>query len=768
MKKFFPIIFIFFVWLIFSKPFFIDNKIPYPTNYQLNNLSYWNNYEKYLGPVKNDSMPDVVTQMMPWKKFTINSWKNLTIPLWNPYSFSGNPHLANYQSGVFSITNLLFIFNFNFSWGLSILFQPLLAGIFTYLFLKSLKISEEGSLLGSLSFMFSGFIVTWMSWGTLSLAISFLPLALFAIEKYFEKDSLRYLTILYFSIPLSFFSGHFQISIYLLGFIILYIFFKFYETKNKKNTINALFTTALGLISSTVQLLPSLELYQNAPRSIIFQKINPIPIKQLFTIFSPDYFGNPVTRNNFSGHYIEWAMYTGLIPFIISLFSFFNRSKKIYFFILTSIISLALSLDTPVLDLLVNLKIPVISTSSLSRILCIFCFSIACLSALSIDQLKKNLQKKQIKKIISWLTLGLLIFLSSWFLILFKFLDFQTIETAKRNMLLPSIMFFTLYFFVFCSIFKEKLIKILFIIILLITSFEMLRFAIKWQPFESRELAYVETPIIKEIKKLDEEYRVYTPFGEEGSVYFGIPSSEGYDPLYIKRYGEFVKSIQNGNIYDADRLGAYLPREGKYLPKAFDFLGIKYLIQKKSDEGKSWAFPFNLFPKNKFKLIYEDKKFEIFENKTVYPKAYLVGDYFVENENQKIIDKITNYNLDLRKSVILEKDPNINKNKKITGEVKIISNTPNKIVIESNSDNEGLIIISDNFYPGWSAKINGNKKEIFRANYSFRAIPVTSGNNLIEMTYFPNSLKYGIITTAISIVIFAFFLIRLKLLKGKW
>jgi hypothetical protein len=235
LKKLFPIFTILIVWFIFSKPFFLDYKIPYPTSYQLNNLSLWNNYDQYLGPIKNPAMPDVVGQIMPWKHFTINSWKEKSIPLWNPYSFSGTPHLANYQSSAFSITNLFFfILNFNTAWGFSILIQPLLAGIFMYLFARSMKLSQTASLIASISFMFSGFMTTWMDWGTLSLAISFLPLCLFSIEKYFESRSSIYPPILSVSILMSFLSGHFQTSIYLLIFTILFLFFKLVETKNKR------------------------------------------------------------------------------------------------------------------------------------------------------------------------------------------------------------------------------------------------------------------------------------------------------------------------------------------------------------------------------------------------------------------------------------------------------------------------------------------------------------------------------------------------------
>ncbi len=750
-KRIFPIFIIFFVWLIFSKPFFLENKIPYPTSYQLNSLSLWNNNESYLGPIKNPAMPDVVTQIMPWRYLTIESWKNLTIPLWNPYSFSGTPHLANYQSAAFSITNLFFfIFNFNNAWGLAVLIQPLLAGIFMYLFIRSLKLSQAAGIVASISFMFSGFITTWMSWTTLSLAISFLPLALYSLEKYFEIKKAAYLLILFISIPLSFFSGHFQISLYFLIFVILFLFFKLIETKNKSAFIGSLIFLILGTLSASIQLIPSIELYQNASRSLIFEKINAIPFYHLSTIISPDFYGNPVTRNNLFGHYIEWNMFTGVVTFFLSLYAISIRSKKIIFFIFMAILSLSFSLNTPILDALINLKIPVLSTSSLSRILCIFSFSISILAAYGIDKIKKDLEYKKYKLIIFWIISILVLISILWIYILGKFINPDFTLIAKRNLILPSILSFGLIFSVLIGI-KKELIKIGILIVIFITIFDMLRFSTKWQPFESKELAYAETPIIEEIGKLDKNYRIFTPFGEEGSVYFNFQSTGGYDPLYIKRYGEFSKSLSEGTLINADRLGAYLPREGKYFPKIIDVLGIKYVLQKKSDIGKSWAFNFNNYPKNKFKLIYEDNDFQIYKNLEALPKAYLVGDYTVEDNNQEILNKIYSDEFDLKNSVVVEKDPGIKIGGGDTGDIKNINYSSNKISLITNSSNNSLLIIPDNYYPGWIAKINGKESEIIRANYTFRAIAIPAGKNNIEIIYAPLSFKVGALISFASI-----------------
>src|SRR3989344_7082459 len=274
MKNFFtnfwPIIFIFLVWFIFSSPYFLKGKAPFSATYQLNNFAPWSAYSEFAGPVKNGAMPDVITQIYPWKNFTIETLKSGQIPLWNPYSFSGNPHLANYQSAVLSPFNILFfVLPFKDAWSILILLQPLAAGLFTYLMMRSFNVSRFGSAISSIAFMFCGFVVVWMAYGTLAFSIIFLPLAFYAIRNYLRKKNLIYLVLLTLTFPLSFFSGHFQISLYFFLFVLAFaIFNTFKETIKTKATVIGFIL--LGVALCMPQLIPSWELYANSVRSTRF------------------------------------------------------------------------------------------------------------------------------------------------------------------------------------------------------------------------------------------------------------------------------------------------------------------------------------------------------------------------------------------------------------------------------------------------------------------------------------------------------------------
>jgi uncharacterized membrane protein YfhO len=769
--KFWPFLFIFLIWFIFAVPYFIQNKVPFPSTYLVNFFSPWNAYPGFSSPVKNNAMPDIITQILPWKNLVIDALKAGQIPLWNPYSFSGMPLLANYQSAPLSPLNLLFIFlPFVDGWRILILLQPLLAGCFMLLYLRSLKLSDFAAVLGSVSFMFCGFITTWMAYGTLGYAILFLPLALYLIEKFYEDKNSRFLILYAFVFPLSFFSGHFQISIYFFIFTCFYLLLKYFQTKNIKITVFLILYTVFGILLCLFQLLPSIELYTQTLRSEIFLKTEVIPWGYLATFLSPDIFGNPVTRNDWFGHYAEWNSYIGLIPLILAAYAIFiYKNKTVLFFILTAGLAILLSFQTPVLDILVNLQIPVLSTSAASRIIVIFSFSACVLSAYGLEKLWEDLKNKNLKKVFFLVGFFVVIFSLLWVLIISKnIIPLDKIVIAKQNMLLPSVLFLIFVFLVFLLIlFNNKLknihlFQIVFFIILLLVSFDLIRFVDKWMPFDQNKLMYPKLKIDDEFAMLSGFDRVYGNLGGEATTYYKLSSIEGYDAVYIKRYGEFIASLNTGGLEESQRSVVSFPKYGLYSKKALDLLGVKYIIYKIGDGHQSWVYPFWNAKTGIYTLIYEDGIYQILQNNDVLPRTFLANSYTVETNPQLILNTMFSDNFDFKNSLVLEKNPKIELDQ-VKGTAKIISYKANEVKIEVSSSGNALLFLSDTYYPGWKAFVDNKETEIFRADFTFRAINVPKGNHVVEFIYNPQSFNFGLAGGFLGIIaIFGFGVILKK------
>lgn len=743
-NKFIPILGLIFVGVIFSSNYLFKGLVPFPSRYLVNHFSPWNTNSEFAMPVKNNAMPDVIGQIYPWKNFTIETWKSGEIPLWNPYSFSGTPHLANYQSQVFSPTNLLYFFlPFLDAWSIQILLQPLLAGIFMYLYMQSIKASRSASLLSSLSFMFCGFITTWMAYGTLAYAILYLPLGLYAVERYLRKRDVVSLVTLAISICFSFFSGHFQTSIYMYGTVIVYILWNFIFARNIKDTLILLGTSFSGLFLSFPQIIPSIEFYQNSIREQIVQKMEVIPWEYLPTRIAPDFYGNPVTRNDWFGHYAEWNSYGGIIPFFLSFFAISRKiNRRIWFFVLLFIISILLSFDTFLADLMVHLRIPLLSTSAASRIIVLSSISIGVLGGLGFDKLLKI---EKLKNALPTVGIWFVIIASLWVVIFSKNLEMDKVLIARNNSILPSALFFALTGLViaFTILKNKKLREIIVLGIIFLTAFEMLRFALKWMPFEERKFVYPATSTTEEFQKLSSYDRWFLDTHAENALIYRLPISDGYDPLYYKRYGEFMKYIADGKIAQGDRSVVTFPKNGEHTNKALDLLGIKYIAYRVSDGRAPWAFPYWEYPDGKLVELFHDGKYTIFENTQHLPKAYVVSNVVQGESDEKILKTLFDEDFDSSQSAIIERQSNV-KGGADNGTVAITSYSNNSVLLNANLSRESLVVLGDVLYPGWKAYVDGEKREIERVNYIFRGVFVSQGEHKIEFKYEPESFEKGI------------------------
>lgn len=96
-------------------------------------------------------------------------------------------------------------------------------------------------------------------------------------------------------------------------------------------------------------------------------------------------------------------------------------------------------------------------------------------------------------------------------------------------------------------------------------------------------------------------------------------------------------------------------------------------------------------------------------------------------------------------------------------EVKRLEYKPNRVDIEVDSHHAGLLVVSDVYYPGWSATVNGEPARLYRVNYGFRAVRITAGSNAVTMSYWPATLSIGIGVSLTAMVV----LLMLALGRGK-
>lgn len=147
----------------------------------------------------------------------------------------------------------------------------------------------------------------------------------------------------------------------------------------------------------------------------------------------------------------------------------------------------------------------------------------------------------------------------------------------------------------------------------------------------------------------------------------------------------------------------------------------------------------------KYELVY-DADIQIYRNNGLSESLPIIHST-VDPENEYCPNVIPT--IDLRETAIIS---DFSLNDTADGEAYDASDTyayiteysSDKIQIHASSNRESVVILSDLYYPGWKAYVDGKKVDILRANCVMRGIPIEAGEHEIVMIYVPTSFYVGI------------------------
>jgi hypothetical protein len=165
-----------------------------------------------------------------------------------------------------------------------------------------------------------------------------------------------------------------------------------------------------------------------------------------------------------------------------------------------------------------------------------------------------------------------------------------------------------------------------------------------------------------------------------------------------------------------------------------DLINLKYV------ECVNWT------PSKKWKLLDVTGHYL---NLNAFPRTFLAGGYqLTDGDWNKTIKLIDSGTVDLRSLVLLDEKPKIHflPEPGIAGEAEITTYRNNSVEMTCNASRPCFLFLSDAFYPYWKAWVDGKETPIYRANGSFRAVPIeTPGNHRVEMKYRPFPLFAGLV-----------------------
>jgi hypothetical protein len=141
----------------------------------------------------------------------------------------------------------------------------------------------------------------------------------------------------------------------------------------------------------------------------------------------------------------------------------------------------------------------------------------------------------------------------------------------------------------------------------------------------------------------------------------------------------------------------------------------------------------------------------VYKNNHVLPRSFVVPNALIIKDKSDILNTMQSPSYDPGTSVILETAPDFCPQNGIKTSATIEKYESQKISIDANGP--GWLVLTEMFYPGWRAKIDGNESRIYNGDYIFRTIPLSQGRHHIVFYYTKAIFVKGMILTVLSLLL---------------
>ncbi len=703
---------------------------------------------------------DFTDQFWAFRMYEARAFAQGRLPLWSENFNSGHPFLADVQSAVFYPVSLIWTLavvaargaNFTLrDLELEAIFHFILAGVFMYLFARRLIGSRVAALVSAVTFTFGGYLT---SYPPLQLAIletaTWLPLILllldFAVEDGIGREQTRTsadkennprssaairVPIFYLAagvvLGIAALAGHPQTFLFVVYASAIYFAWRVArdERRGAKHFVLSLLPFVFSLVIAAgiaaAQWLPTLEYLTVSTRTAIswteassgFPNIDPL---QMILPGFTSAFQSP--------------LYVGVLPLWLALFALLvNRTREKAFWALFALGSLLVAFGAYAFAYAVlYLLAPGFALfRDQERLAFIVSFALAILAGYGFhDLLQPTLDVQRARRAWALLPAGVTISVMMMFALYIAGAQHASGRLAfladRAGLMVLLFVLATALVAWRVGTFKRWNVRTFAALAVMFIAFDL--FTVN-NPAYNAALTprYPVTPIIQAIQNDHAVFRVADEDKEPGhfGIAYRLEEIGGISPLRVARYETLLDALPKQTLWS--------------------LLNVRYVIADHAGVA------------NADEVLAEGST-RLLRLKNTLPRAWLVGAAQTAND-QTALNAMKSASFDPG-AVAYVADSLPFPVQGGTGEVVFTAREPERIVLSVNAPVDTLLVLSEVYYPGWRAFIDGVETPILRADYALGAVPVRAGAHQIEIIFDPWSVKVGIAISAITLTLVVF------------
>ena len=702
---------------------------------------------------------DLVSFLFPTYRFAAATLRAGWIPFWNPHLYGGVPFLADMQTGLFYPPNLLLFllapaFPYKFMEWMAVL-HVFLAGLSMYLCLRCLEpgrpLRVPAALLGAITYMLSDLFV--IHFGNLNLVAvaAWLPLIFVLFWRSLRTRQLWLAASAGALLGVATLAGHLQITLYIgLALGTAAVVESLEARRGGRNwawAFLALGITALvALVVTALVLLPALEYAGLSPRaelsywdaarySLIPGLLGEMLVPALFSSREPSLYWGAWDR--------VAVGYVGILALILAgLAVLLRRGRRVRLLVVLAVVAFLLALGgASVFHGWAYLLLPGFGQiRAPARMIVLLDFALAALAALGLDRLLRPMDHRTRKlfgkawKGLIWIGGAAMVIGSAWaYLVVFQAQGgdltlFWRVSAASNGVVFALLMLGSALVWLGAR-----------------RSGQLRRSTLAWLAvglvfFDLATIgAYTDLGRKPPTKGYD--HPLVVEYLKSDTGFFRIDSNtdiaEVWQPNLALMAGLYDLSGVDNPLVIAD-LQRYLEGTGGRSTRLYDFLGVRYVLGSK-EVTLDW---------DKYSLAFDgDPAVNVYRSDTAMPRASVVHQAVVASDHEDAWQRLHEPGFDPVVTVILEGGQQLD-GELVGGEEAVAlvkQHGPNRLEIDVDSPSAGYLVLSEPFYPGWRATVDGEPESILRANYAFRAVPVPAGVHQVTMTFQPASWPAAVV-----------------------
>ncbi len=689
---------------------------------------------------------DFVSFNFPQNVFAAHSLQNGEIPLWNPYVMTGQPFAADPNIGFFYPLKLLLMlavpgFTYQEMEYLLIL-HYFLSGLFTYALARDLGVTRSGGIVAGLGFMFSGFMVAQVEHPNIIITATWLPL----VFLYFRRAILHggAADALYSALflAISIFGGHQQFSVLMVIWMLLWLagYWLVVNRRTFWSDVRAItLVFAVALAAAAVQILPALELISQSLRGQLgaaeATAIN-LPPSGWIALILPHFFGSTglQAESVWSG-YGNWSeafAYVGVITLFLAAIGLALRGRGLevlgryeaWFLAGTAVLGLLLAAGnaTPLYGWAYTL-IPVLRFLRVpARFVYWFDMSLPLLAGFGIDFFARApvAGSRWRRVVIVFVALALAAVALGRAAVPMTAVRLGDLDVL---LLLTGTLFIALLFHARLSNFRALLVAL----VVALLALDLFAAHSAYNLTTHDPLTNFRLPQTLDPQRVGNLYRIdLTPdalaaWEPLGGLVHSVPMASGlpWNPFDLTDYRDYWGEIDQES-------------------QAYDFLAVKYLI---APHGAALSSKWTPEP--------ADAGLQVFENAQAQPRASVVFQSVVEPDRAQALNFTKSSAFDPHRIVVLDSGVPISR-PGATANVRIVSSANNSMILEAALSEDGYLVLSDAYYPGWRVWVDEHEQVILRANYAFRAVSLQAGHHTVRFQFDPLSWRIGLTVSVVT------------------